>query len=123
MTRVVDTSVLFAALNADDAHHRAARETLADPEPVHVPTEVLVETVDLVHHRFGKEAAKQAAVRIRALPHVRIADKVDVDGVIAVHAAHRSLSLADAVVVQTGRHLAATVLTFDKKLQRAARAG
>lgn len=120
MTRVVDTSVLIAALNEDDVHHERAMEALADNDPLQLPAEILVETVDLVAYRHGKGAAVKAAALIRALPHVRMAEKPDIDAVLAVHREHKALSLADAVVVQTCRALGCRPLTFDKALAKAA---
>jgi len=122
VTRVADTSVLYALLSRDDAHHEKAREDVSDPEPIVVPTEILVETVDLVSYRFGKEAGPRALEGLLSLPHVRVAEKVHIDAVQRVYAeAKGRLSLADAFVVQTCRALGARPLSYDDRIVKAAR--
>lgn len=115
MTRVADTSALYALFDEDDAHHDRAKAALEDPEPVAVPTEVLVETVDLVEYRSTPETARAALAWLLERPNVRIADPVHVPAVREVHEdGAGELSLADAFVVQTCRALGADPLAFDE---------
>ena len=119
MTRVADTSVLYALFSEADRFHRRAREDIADPEPVVVPTEVLVETIDLLAYRFGFPAGRKALDFLVGLPHIGIADKVDVAAVRAVHRGARGrLSLADSFVVQTCLALGAEAFAYDQGIVR-----
>jgi 5'-methylthioadenosine phosphorylase len=72
--RVADTSALYPVFDGDDAHHAQAREDLADPAPVVVPSEILVETINLIEYRFGFSPASTALERLLAKPHVSVAD-------------------------------------------------
>lgn len=120
--RVGDTSALYALFDADDAHHAAATKAVSDTEPIAVPTEILVETVGLIQYRIGWDAAKAALEDLRRTPHLRLAERVDQDAVAAVFLGSRGkLSLADAVVVQTCRALAAKPLAFDREILSACR--
>lgn len=117
---MADTSALYAFLVESDAHHGKAVRALADPEPIVVPTEILVETVQLLAYRFGWEAGRGALDALLQLPHVGIAEKVAFEAVRQVHAAGKGkLSLADAFVVQTCRTLGATPLAFDASIAKA----
>jgi len=119
VTRVADTSVLYALFSEADRFHRRAREDIADPEPVVVPTEVLVETIDLLAYRFGFPAGRKALDFLVGLPHIGIADKVDVAAVRAVHRGARGrLSLADSFVVQTCLALGAEAFAYDQGIVR-----
>lgn len=120
--RVADSSALYAAFVAEDHHHERARAELADAEPVVVPREILVETVDLLAFRFGHARGASALDALLELPHVRPAEPVPLEGIVAEHrAAAGKLSLADAVVVQTCRALGASPLTFDREIRTRAR--
>jgi predicted nucleic acid-binding protein len=122
VARIADTSALYGALVKDDAHHKDARARLAEPEAVLIPTEILVETVDLLTMRFGRDKAEDALARLLAVPHVRIAEKVHLPAVLEVYRRHRRLSLADAFVVQTCRALGASPFTYDHRIVAAVRA-
>lgn len=113
--RVGDTSALYALFDEDDAHHDRAKAALEDPEPIAVPTEILVETVDLVEYRSTPGTARAALAWLLDRPNVRVADPVHVPAVREIHAdGEGALSLADAFVVQTCRALAADPLAFDE---------
>ena len=119
MTRVADTSALYALFSATDAFHKRAVEEVGETEPIVVPSEILVETVDLVAYRSTFEAAKRALAYLVQLPHVNIADRVDVGAVQGIFGeAHGTLSLADAFVVQTCLALGAEALAYDEDLVR-----
>jgi predicted nucleic acid-binding protein len=120
--RVADTSALYAFADEDDAHHSKALAAVEDPDPIVVPTEILVELHNLVAFRSGAGAARATLEDILSLPHVRVADRVPFDGVWALYSGPGAkLSLADAFVVQTCRSLGADPLSFDKHLLKAAR--
>lgn len=121
--RVADTSALYALFNEADAHHRDARKAVADPEPIALPTEILVETIGVVEYRIGWDAAAAALEDLRRTPHLRLAERVDPDAVARVFlGSGGKLSLADAVVVQTCRALAAKPLAFDRDILAACKA-
>ncbi len=118
MPRVADTSALYAVFDSDDKHHDEARETLGDPTPVEIPSEILVETVNLLEYRFTWENACRALESLLSKPHVSVAAGVPFAGVREVfQAAQGTLSLADAVVVQTARALGAEAWTYDGEIQ------
>lgn len=120
MTRVADTSVLYAFAVAGDAHHARAMDDMALAEPVVVPSEILVETTDLIAYRFGWETAVRTLRALLSLPHVSVAEKVHFEAAQRVHAAAQGrLSLADAFVVQTCRALGADPLTYDDDIRHA----
>lgn len=115
--RVADTSALYALLDEADAHHAKAIQEVEDPEPIVVPPEILVETIDLVGYRFGHGAAQSALQDLLALSNIRRAEVVHLEAVVAVFlGAGGKLSLADAAVVQTCRALAARPLAFDRDI-------
>ena len=120
--RVADTSALYAFLVETDGHHTKATAALTDPDPIVVPTEILVETVHLLAYRFGWDAGRLALDALLALPHVSLAEKVSFDAVRQVHAVSKGrLSLADAFVVQTCRVLGATPMAYDANIVRASK--
>lgn len=117
MTRVADTSVLYALFSEADRFHGRAMEDVGDPDPIAVPTEVLVETIDLLTYRFGFTAGRSALEFLVGLPHVGIAERVEVVAVRAVYKAARGrLSLADSFVVQTCLALGAEALAYDSRI-------
>lgn len=117
MTRVADTNVLYALFDEDDAHHDGARDLVADPEPVEIPREVLVETVDLIAYRATFAAASRALVWLLERGNLRVAEPVHVPAVRDLYEEARGkLSLADAVVVQTCRALGAQPLAYDQEI-------
>ena len=117
MTRVADTSALYALFSEADRFHGKAVEDVGDPDPIMVPMEVLVETIDLLTYRFGFGAGRSAFDFLVGLPHVGIAEKVEVAAVQAIHRAARGrLSLADSFVVQTCLALGADALAYDQRI-------
>ncbi len=117
MVRIAHTSALYALFDGDDKHHDHARGQLADPEPVEVPSEIVVETVNLLEYRFGWDSAKSALRALVGKPHVSIADQVPTAGVVRLfERAEGTLSLAGAVVVQTAQALGAEAWTYDGEI-------
>lgn len=117
MTRVADTSALYALFSENDQFHERAARDVGDPDPIVVPTEILVETVDLLAYRFGFKAARQALRYLLGLPHVSLSEKVEFGAVLDVYeGAKGALSLADAFVVQTCLVLGAGALAYDRRI-------
>ena len=62
MTCFVDTSALYAVLDADDANHPRARQAwaalLEADEALHCTNYILVETLSLIQRRLGMEAVR-----------------------------------------------------------------
>ena len=121
--RIADTSALYALFSATDAHHAAARAAMEDPEPVVVPHEILAETLSLIQHRHGFDAALAAGRFLRALRHVKVRatpPRTTEDAWSAYADAKGALSLPDATVVAWCRREGATPLAFDRRLVRRA---
>lgn len=117
MTRVADTGALYALFSEADRFHGRAVRDVGDPDPIAVPTEVLVEAIDLLTYRFGFGAGRSALDFLVGLPHVGIAEKVEVAAVRAIYRAARGrLSLVDSFVVQTCLALGAEVLAYDERI-------
>lgn len=121
--RIADTSCLYAAVIAEDAHHAEARARLAAPEPIIVPGEIFAETIALLQHRKSFDVALSAGSGFRALPHLRIESTPSAIASRAwqeYESAAGKLSLPDAFVVAWSAHEGATPLTFDKEIVRRA---
>ena len=117
--RVADTSVLFAFFNTEDAHHARAVELVGDEDPIFVPSEILVELIDLISYRLGHAEARKALADLLGLPHVSIAPRASIAAARAIFEEARGrLSLADAILLQTCRELGATALSFDRAIIR-----
>ncbi len=115
--RIADTSALYALFSEDDQFHERAMIDVSVTDSIVVPTEILVETIDLLSYRFGVSAGKKALESLIELPHVSIAEKVEIGAVKEIYEkSKRELSLADAFVVQTCVALGADVLAYDKRI-------
>lgn len=120
MTRVADSSFVYAFFSEDDRHHAAAWRAVHDAEPIAVPSEILVESIDLIARRKGRAVALAALQDLLAVGHVRLAERAPFEGVRAAYEAGGGrLSLADAVVVQTCLVLGATALAYDQDILKA----
>ena len=115
--RVADTSALYALFSEDDQFHERAMIDVSVADSIIVPTEILVETVDLLTYRFGADAGKKALKSLIELPHVSVAEKVEISAVKEIHdKSEGTLSLADAFVVQTCVALGADELAYDERI-------
>ena len=115
--RVADTSVLFALFSEEDRSHESAVDDVGSSDPITIPSEILVETIDLLAYRFGAGAGSKALDFLLKLPHVSIAEKVEFSAVKGIYdGAKGRLSLADAFVVQTCAALGAGVLAYDRSI-------
>jgi predicted nucleic acid-binding protein len=115
--RVADTSVLYALFSEEDKFHERAVDDVSSSDPIAVPSEILVETIDLLAYRFGVSAGKKALDFLLNLPHVSIAEKVEFGAVKGIYdGAKGRLSLADAFVIQTSVTLGTEVLAYDRRI-------
>jgi predicted nucleic acid-binding protein len=121
MSVFVDTSALFAVLDADDENHELAGRTWADLVAQGVDlictNYVLLEGFALVQRRLGLGAIRTLQEDIIPMLHVEwVTDVRHASGVAALLvAANRQLSLVDCVSFETMRHLGAReAFTFDR---------
>lgn len=114
--RVADTSALYALFSEEDRFHQRALKDMSAPGPVAIPSEILVETIDLLAYRFGPSAGKKALDSLLQLPHVRVAEKVELSAVKEIYDRAKGMSLADAFVIQTCVALGADVLAYDGRI-------
>ena len=111
MTVFVDTSALYAVLDADDDHHSSAKETWVDflenRDGLQTDNYVLLETLALLQSRLGMTAVNKFATDVLPVLNVFWVD----EGVhrSAHHAllvsARRRLSLVDCVSFEVMRRL------------------
>lgn len=124
MKLVLDADVLIGALDGSDRHHRGARrlfvrwqrENAARLISVVNLSEVLVApSADPVRLRTAREAITALGVTIH-----RPSEAVGVEAA-RLRLGH-PISLADAYCLATARHAAAQLVSFDRKVLRAAEA-
>lgn len=120
MTTFVDTSALFAVLDADDQNYLPANQTweeLVTQDEVLICTNyILLESFALVQHRLGIGAVRTLQEDILPLVNVEWMDsQTHNSSVMALLVAdRRRLSLVDCASFVTMRRLAlSTVFTFD----------
>ncbi len=111
MSVFVDTSALFAVLDADDQSHEPARQTWTDlinQKTDLVSTNyVLLETLALVQHRLGIEAVRTLQKDIVPILRIEwVAEAQHGIGVTALlTACNRKLSLVDCISFEVMRRL------------------
>ena len=111
MTTFVDTSALYAVLDASDVSHPPARiawkELLAGEETLLTSNYVLGESFALVRHHLGLEAVRAFQDRVLPVLEVEWVDESDHEAAVhAVLAADRpDLSLVDCVSFRIMRRL------------------
>jgi predicted nucleic acid-binding protein len=117
----IDTSALYALMDADDRNHERARDAWAQwlDQPMQFLTSnyVLLETTALIQHRLGIQAARQFE---EELVPVLVVHWVDAD----IHAialktmlaiGKRDLSLVDCTNIEIMRQLGhRTIFAFDR---------
>jgi len=120
MSIFVDTSALYAILDADDENHTRAkllwRDLVTQEARLVCSNYVLVETFALVQHRLGIEAVRTLQDDILPVLHVEWVDELTHRvGVTAVlSAARRRLSLVDCISFEVMRLRGMkTAFTFD----------
>ena len=103
MSVFLDTSALFAVLDADDRYHAGAdevwRELIAGTEDLVSTNYVLVETFALIQRRLGMEAVRTLEEDILPLVRVLWIGESDHRSAVAAFltAGRRELSLVDCV--------------------------
>jgi len=121
MSVYVDTSALYAVLDADDNNHTAARENwiklLERGEQLVCSNYVLVECFALVQHRLGLAAVQ--ALQEDVVPVLSVAwvdESLHTAGISALLTARRArLSLVDCTSFELMRRLGLrTAFTFDR---------
>jgi len=121
---VADTSFLYALFSRSDVSHKKARAAVTATTEVLVPTEIYAETVSLIHHRVGLQAALAAGQWMRAQERFRVrpAKPAVLDRAWGLfRLARGQLSYPDAVVLAWCRERRAILLAFDRTLVRRAR--
>jgi predicted nucleic acid-binding protein len=120
MSVLVDTSALFAILDADDLNHAAAKDAWADllaSGEVLVSTNyILVETFALVQRRLGMDAVKTLQQDIVPVLRIEWIDAAQHSSAISrlIAASQRQLSLVDWVSFVTMQRLEIkTAFAFD----------
>lgn len=120
MVVFVDTSALYALVNAADVNHSAASDywdSLAQqPEPLITSNYVLLETAALLGRRFGLSAVRDFPSRLTPLLEVHWVDEALHNRAMAalLTAGQRDLSLVDCVSFELMRQLGLdTAFTFD----------
>jgi len=121
MSVFVDTSALFAILDADDENHEAAGQTWADlvsqGADLTCTNYVLLEGFALVQHRLGPDAIRTLQEDIIPMLRVEWVTKAHHASAVAalLIAASRHLSLVNCVSFEIMRHLGIReVFAFDR---------
>jgi predicted nucleic acid-binding protein len=122
MNCFIDTSAFYAVLDADDTNHSHASsawiDLLREEETTLVTTNyVLIETLALLQHRIGLDAAATFQEEIKPVLHIEwIDEELHDSGMAAVLTAQRrKLSLVDCISFDVMRRLGLhTVFTFDR---------
>src|SRR5664279_1463169 len=121
---VIDTSVVLALFDPNDAHHESARDSVAGlrrSDPVYVLSAVVYAEALVAAARISAEER----LHTRALLHKGFGPVYEVDERIAeeaamLRAAHRWLRLPDALVLATAEvERADVILTCDKRWAKA----
>lgn len=113
MSRVADTSFLYAAFDSGDSRHRDALREIAEPQRLEVPFATLVEFLDLVSYRRGHEAALKVQKTLAGLATLDVANQQDEGPILDLWSEDGKLSMADAVGIQAALRGAKTLLTYD----------
>ena len=121
MRAFVDTSALYAVVDADDEHHESARQTwtqlIADGADLVVTNYVLLETFSLLQRRLGMTALRVFQQGVDSILHIEwVREDLHTAGMAAFLAmSHRHLSLVDCVSFAAMRRLGIEVaFAFDR---------
>lgn len=124
MSIYVDTSALYAVLDADDDNHAAARDAWTDllngQEELLCSNYVLVELFALVQHRLGMAAGRALQEELVPVLSVHWIDEAAHEAGVAalLTAGQARLSLVDCVSFELMRQIGIrTTLTLDRHFQ------
>ena len=117
---ILDTSGLLAALDASEAHHGAAAQSLRGAQPPRLLSPFVLAELDYLLARRVSPAAARGLLEdvARGAYQLEAFSADDVDGALAVLKRYPALDLglADAsLVVLAERHRAVQILTLDER--------
>lgn len=116
--RVIDTSVLVASLDDDDARKEQAMRIVAEPGPAVVPNEVLVETLGTLKRLQGRSAVRAFQEVLRRTEGVELGHETDMDASLSLMDQFPRLSIVDACAVTLAWRLGADLDTFDEQQKK-----
>ena len=117
----IDTSALYALMDADDRNHERARDALVQwlDQPIQFLTSnyVLLESLALIQHRLGSQAARQFDAELMPVLRVHWIDAelhaTALKMVLAI--GQRDLRLVDCTNIELMRRLGhRTIFAFDR---------
>jgi predicted nucleic acid-binding protein len=120
---ILDASVLIGLLDTTDAHHEQAvlRVDQADAAGTALMTPASAHSEALVAFaRAGRTADARYAIGAMGITVVAMSQAI-AERAAEIRAQHERLRLPDAMVLATARQLGAELLTFDDRLDKAAR--
>lgn len=119
MSRVADTSFLYAAFDNADERHEQALDEIAKPHALNIPLCVMAEFLDLVTFRHGHNTALQVHADLTRLATVTILPLHDEENVLTIWANTPRLSMADAAGIQASIEGRCTLLSYDENQLKA----
>jgi predicted nucleic acid-binding protein len=115
----VDTSWLFGFLDQKDLHHQKARREAEERGLLLLNPITLVETLELVQWRAGREGSIAALRAILMIPQLRLMEAPKAAAMARWVERHGRLSWADASVLCTAQSEGAGLRTFDANQRKA----
>lgn len=123
LTRVADSSFIFALFDEAEPGHAQAYEWAEDGEGIEILPEVLGETLGVAHRRLGFAKARLMWEGLIQMPQVEVLETADVEALADVFLrSGGKLSWVDAAVVAACKASGARPLCFDKDIVQALRA-
>lgn len=121
----IDTSAVFAVLDADDLNHQRAKKNWIDlikTETTFISTNyILIESFALIQRRLGFKALKVFQNNVLPIIHIEwVNEEIHTSGVRALfQASQKKLSLVDCIsfIVMRNLHLE-NAFTFDRHYQK-----
>ena len=115
MSRVADTSFLYALFDRGDERHEQAKKEFAKPQALHVPLPILAEFLALLTLRHDRETALDAHDDLFRLPTVGILPVREEEEVVRLWRNEGGLSVADAAAIRATMETGSRLLTFDRQ--------